>query len=483
MGAMGTTVTTRTMMTPMVTAAAPTGTAAAPTRGTTAATPRGTTTAMTRGTAAATMTIPAVRRRRARSAAALLVGAALAVAGAAGTARAQEVPALTLPQAVAAALEQNPRIAVAAGAVRSADARLAAARAALLPGVSATVGAGTSGTGAGSSTSGSARIGASYTIYDAGVREAQIRQAEAQAESAREALAVTQAAVAEDAATAYMALVTAEAVVAVREQALEQARTQLRAAEAGVRAGTVPQADVVRAQSQVATAEFNLIDARGTVDTRRSALLVLLNRPAGAAVRVVAPGAVPPMEVTAAQAADAALRRPEVRQAEADLRAAEAGLRAAQAAAGVAVSVDAGYGVSLGSSAAGSWSTGISASVPLFDGGRLAAQVAAARAAVESAAVQLAQTRLQMQHQAQQALTQFATSLARATAADRAAAAAREAFRAAEGRYAAGVGTVVEVETARTELVSAEVALRQAQADQWTTLVALRRALGLPVVP
>jgi outer membrane protein TolC len=45
------------------------------------------------------------------------------------------------------------------------------------------------------------------------------------------------------------------------------------------------------------------------------------------------------------------------------------------------------------------------------------------------------------------------------------------------------VGTVVEVETARTELVSAEVSLRQAQSDQWTTLVALRRALGLSVVP
>jgi outer membrane protein TolC len=173
-----------------------------------------------------------------------------------------------------------------------------------------------------------------------------------------------------------------------------------------------------------------------------------------------------------------------VKQAEADLRAAEAGLRATQASGGVSVSVDAGYGMSLASSGnGGSWSTGVSASVPLFDGGRQAAQVAVARTSVESATVQLAQTRLQMQHQAQQALTQFATSLARATAADRAAAAAREAFRAAEGRYTAGVGTVVEVETARTELVTAEVSLRQAQSDQWTTLVALRRALGLPVVP
>ncbi|HLA24297.1 MAG TPA: TolC family protein [bacterium] len=394
------------------------------------------------------------------------------------------IPATTIQQAVATALEQNPQVKVAANAVRSAEARLTAARAALSPTASASVGASISGSDASTSSSGQARVGASYAVYDSGVREAQIRQAEAQAESSRQALAATQASVAVETGTAFMSIVTAEAVVAVREQALEQARTQLRAAEAGVRAGTVPQADVVRAQSQVATAEFNLIDARGTVDTRRSALLVLLNLPAGSAIRVTQPGAVPAMEISAAQAADAALRRPEVKQAEANVRAAEAGLQATVAQGGVSVSVDAGYGVSIASTGnGGSWSTGISASVPLFDGGRRAAEVEAARASVESAAVQLAQTRLQMQHQAQQALTQFTTSIARAAAAEKAALAARESFRAAEGRYTAGVGTVVEVETARTELVTAEVSLRQAQSDQWTTLVTLRRALGLPVIP
>jgi len=396
----------------------------------------------------------------------------------------QEAPAMTIQQAVAVALEQNPQVKVAATAVRSADARLTAARAALSPTVSANVSAGSSGSNTSTSSSSQAGVGASYTIYDRGVRAAQIRQAEAQAESTRLALAATQAAVAADTATAYMSVVTAEAVVAVREQALEQARTQLNAADAGVRAGTVPQSDVVRAQSQVATAEFNLIDARGTVETQRSVLLILLNRPAGSGVSVTQPGAVPAMNVTAAQAAGAALQRPEVKQAEADVRAAEAGLQATAAQGGVSVSVDAGYGVSIVSSGnGGSWSTGVSASVPLFDGGRRAAEVEAARASVDSANLQLAQIRLQMQHQAQQALTQFVTSLARATAADKAAEAAREAFRAAQGRYSAGVGTVVEVETARTDLVSAEVALRQAQSDQWTTLVALRRALGLPVVP
>ena len=415
----------------------------------------------------------------------MLLLVTLVVAAPALPARAQEAPAMTIQQAVAAALEQNPQVKVAAAAVRSADARLTASRAVLAPTVSASASVGSSGNSGNTSSSSQAGVNASYTLYDGGVRSAQIRQAEANAESARQALAATQAAVAADTATAYMNVVTAEALVAVREQALEQARTQLNAAQAGVRAGTVPQSDVVRAESQVATAEFNLIDARGTVETQRSALLVFLNRPAGSGISVTQPGAVPAMNVTAAQAAAAALQRPEVKQAESDVRAAEAGLQATAAQGGVSVSVDAGYGMSIVSAGGngGSWSTGIAASVPLFDGGRRAAEVEAARASLDGATVQLAQIRLQMQHQAQQALTQFTTSLARATAAEKAAEAAREAFRAAQGRYTAGVGTVVEVETARTDLVSAEVALRQAQSDQWTTLVALRRALSLPVVP
>lgn len=237
---------------------------------------------------------------------AVLLLTAMVIAIPASPGLAQEAPATTIQQAVAAALAQNPEVKIAANAVRAAEARLTAARAALSPTASASVGASTSGGSTSASSSGQARLGVSYTVYDSGVREAQIRQAEAQTESSRQALAATQAAVAVETGTAYMSLVTAEAVVAVREQALEQARTQLRAAEAGVRAETVPQSDVVRAQSQVATAEFNLIDARGTVDTRRSALLVLLNMPAGSAIRVAQPGAVPAMDVSATQAADPA---------------------------------------------------------------------------------------------------------------------------------------------------------------------------------
>src|SRR3989304_4087328 len=114
------------------------------------------------------------------------------------------IPATTIQQAVATALEQNPQVKVAANAVRSAEARLTGARAALSPTASASVGASISGSDASTSSSGQARVGASYAVYDSGVREAQIRQAEAQAESSRQALAATQASVAVETGTAFM---------------------------------------------------------------------------------------------------------------------------------------------------------------------------------------------------------------------------------------------------------------------------------------
>ena len=77
----------------------------------------------------------------------------------------------------------------------------------------------------------------------------------------------------------------------------------------------------------------------------------------------------------------------------------------------------------------------------------------------------------------------MAIAIAKLEAARRSALAAREAFNVAQGRYAAGVGTIVEVTTARTELAAAEVALVQAAADRWTTTVGLRRAVAMAVLP
>jgi len=154
---------------------------------------------------------------------------------------------------------------------------------------------------------------------------------------------------------------------------------------------------------------------------------------------------------------------------------------------GVTVTLDGRYVLigtgGTGTSASGTWSVGVGITIPLSDGGRRAAQVEAARANLDASRARLESLRFLVRQEALLTRLQVATAIAKLEAARRSALAAREAFNVAQGRYAAGVGTIVEVTTAQTDLAAAEVALVQAAADRWTTTVGLRRAVALAVLP
>lgn len=388
----------------------------------------------------------------------------------------------SLAAAVTFAVDHNPQVAASRAAVRAAQAQVQVVRAGLAPSVSVSAG----GSVGSSSTSGEVTATVTYLVYDGGLRQAQIRQAEAQAEAAADALAAVTTDIALQTVQAYMAVITGGQVVTLREQSVAQARTQLAAAEANFRAGRVPRADVLRAESVLAAAAFDLVDARGQVEIRRAALSTVMGLEPGALVEAVAPADPPPLEISEAEARQRALQRPEVRRAEADMRAGEAGLAMAMIQGGITATADGRYvliGTGGSTSTPGTWSVGIGVSIPLYDGGRRAAAVEQARATLDASRARLESVRFQVQQEALLARLQAQSAIAKVEAARRAALAAREAFNVAQGRYAAGVGTIVEVATAQTELAAAEVALVQAAADRWTTAAALRRAVAMSILP
>ncbi len=365
-------------------------------------------------------------------------------------------------------------------ALQAARAQLAAAQATLLPSAGLSASAHLDRLGSSVQVS----VGVSYLLYDGGLRQAQIRQLEARLAAARENLAAVRAQVAQQVVQAFMAQVSADQVVALREQVVAQARTQLWAAQARVQAGTAPQADVTSAEAQLASAEVALLEAQADAQVRRAQLAALLGLDPGTPVAATPPGPPPSFQVSEAEARERALSRPEVRRAEAEVLAAEAALAAAMIQGGVTVTLDGRYVlVTVGGPGAGTWSVDAGVSVPLYDGGQRAAQIEAARANLESARAALVQARLEAQRDAVQARLTMTSAAAREAAAQRAVAAAQQALRVAEGRYAAGVGTILEVGQARAQLASAQESLVQAATSRWISLVALRRALGMSVLP
>lgn len=404
---------------------------------------------------------------------------------------AQGPQAVTLDGAMRMAVDRHPSVVAAARAAEAAQARLVQARAGMALQVNitgrasvGTLGATGAPTGGEVSSSHNVAIGASLPLYDGGITAQQVAQAQAGVETAQAALQATRQDVALTAAQAYFQVLRAQRTVEVREATVRAAEAQLAQTEAFFRAGTVAQADVIRTRAAVASAQAELVGARGQVEITLASLRAALAVPPGQPISLADPSApaVVPLSATEA-AAEATRQRPEVSRADADLRSAEAAVRIAEIRARTQVTVSAGAAVQITPDPGqAGWSLSASVSHPLFDGGRAKAALEEARANLQAAQARREATLLQVQSQAVQAAVSVTSAVARVEATRVSADAAGEALRVSDGRYRAGVGTLVEVLDAQSSATQARISAVQALYDLHLATVSLQQALGRPLV-
>ena len=130
----------------------------------------------------------------------------------------------------------------------------------------------------------------------------------------------------------YYDLLRRQALLAIAQETLAQARRQLSDAQKRQRAGDVAALDVLQSQGPVASAEAALLGAQVNVDTARQSLNDAIGQPLDAPLRIadIAP---PPLAspLTLAQVRILAQRNsPDIRAAEEIVRAQQAGLGAAR---------------------------------------------------------------------------------------------------------------------------------------------------------
>jgi len=410
-------------------------------------------------------------------------------------------PALTLDQAVQQALAQNALLLAARAAVIAAQQNLAVARTGLAPTISAN-GTGAYGTSSSTSTTfgglsapltsvtgtGSVSLAATLPLYDGGRTQANVQAGEAALASAHAALRQTAQDTGLSVATAFFSVLQAERLASVREALLLQAQAQLALSQAQVRAGVAAQSDVIHARALVAQAQVDLLSARSQIGTSKAALQGSIGVDAAAPVEVQEP-VVPPSAVTVAAEAvmqAAETTRPEVAKAQAAVESNQAAVGLARIAAGTQVSVGVGttytpFSTSSILNNATSYGVSATLSLPLYDAGKGQAGIAAAEAALRSAQSQLQAERLAVRQDAYQAYLSAVQAAANIDATQAAKTAADEALRVAEGRYRAGVGTIVEVITARAAAASADVNAVNGLYAYETALATLRHAEGMPV--
>ncbi len=307
--------------------------------------------------------------------------------------------------------------------------------------------------------------------------------ATANAEAQRDVLLRALAEVARD----YVQLRGVQRNIEITERNRQTAEKSLALTQQRAAGGLTTDLDVANAAALVASIASELPPLEAQEDDLMDAIALLLGRPPQsltaelATARPIPP--VPP-RVPVGLPSELARRRPDIREAEANLHAATADIGVAVADFYPRVTLTGSVALQatklgdLGWNQANTWSFGPSLTLPLFEGGRVRRTVELRREQQQEAAISYQRTVLSALHEVNTALTDYAAEQRRRDALLVAVAQNRRALSLAQERYSDGVATFLDVLDAQRNLLAAEQQATDSTTTIATDLVALYKALG-----
>lgn len=268
-----------------------------------------------------------------------------------------------------------------------------------------------------------------------------------------------------------------KALVVMARESLDNFQKHLEQIQGFVQVGTRPEIDLAQARTDVANARLSLINSENAYAVARAQL----GRSIGQTDSIdydVADDELPPVEgedLTSDRLMTKAYDgRPELVVYDKQRESFELTAKAYRGAYGPTLSAAAGAsetGTELGSLGP-AWNIGLIASWPLFQGWLTHGQAREAEANADASRAQAEGTKLQIRVDIQQAQLGIRAAKASQSATAEAVANARERLRLAEGRYASGVGSPIELAdaqlaltTALAQAVTANFNLSSARAD------------------
>jgi len=323
------------------------------------------------------------------------------------------------------------------------------------------------------------RLDLQWPVYTFGRFESMERAARSEAAAAAKDVGTFTADVRLDAARAFWALVTAIESVRVVEEALALIEAHLRDVRNMREAGLLAPNDVLSVEARRSREQVRLIEARNMRDVAEADLRRATGIDPGApiAIEAVLEGPAPALRPYADLLADARANRTERQALQARVDA--IGERRNAAAAGLKPILAVGAGFDYArpnprvfprtSEWHTSWDVGVNVTWPLWDGGRVKADVAEASANQRAVVQRLAEFDAVLDFDVQQRRLDVEAARESIRAAADEVAAASEARRVVAERFKAGLVT-------NTEVLDAQQALLVAQFDRTRALAAARMA-------
>jgi len=285
-------------------------------------------------------------------------------------------------------------------------------------------------------------------------------------------------------AQAYFQLRVAERRARLFADTVEANRRALQIAENRYAVGVVPRADVIQAQSQLASVEAQLIDTGIAHAQLQHAIALLVGQPPAALS--IAPGALPPLPAQGPLVLPSTLleRRPDIAAAERRVAAANAQIGVATAAWFPALTLSGAAGFRSTdlsnwiAAPARYWSLGPALALTLFDAGRRRSVIEQNEAVYDQRVAQYRQTVLAALVEVEDNLVALRVLADEAAAQARSVDLARQALQITLNQYQAGLVGFNNVVTTQTALLSAEQAALSVLGRQFDAFVLLVRALG-----
>jgi outer membrane protein len=414
------------------------------------------------------------------------ISAPLVAALMAGTASAD-----TLREALVSSYQTNPTLTAQRETLKGTDATVAIAKAAGRPQVSATVGLNRTVTQSGLLINGgkgptlTAGVDLSYPLYQGGAVKSSVRAAQTRVEAGRATLSAVEGDVFTQATTAYMDVIRDRSVVELNLNNVKVLETNLQATQDRFQIGDLTRTDVAQSEARLQLGRSQLAVAQGQLTASEATYRQVIGHAPG---NLAPPPPLPPLPATDDEAVRIALAdNPDLvsisRQAIAagyDVSVARAGRLPTLSAVASETYVNnlAGNNPAFVGNTGNATTLGLSARVPVFQGGLPAARIRQAQAQQGQTLEQVVGTERAVVQAARAAFANYEAAQNSIQAQTVAVQANELALEGNRAEQSVGTRTIIEVLNAEQELLNSQVALVSAKRDAYVAGFQLLNAMG-----
>lgn len=403
-------------------------------------------------------------------------------------------PTTTLREALVQTYNTNPGLQGERANQRANDENVPIAKAAGRPGINSTGSVSTSpydsDATVGPTRTGRLGLDLSVPVYSGGAVRNSVRAAETRVDAGRASLRGAEADIFTDAVTAYVDVLRFEAIVRLNQQNVHVLEVNLQATRDRFEVGDLTRTDVAQSEARLALAQSQLRTAEAALIGARENYIRVIGSPPGVLAQPPALPNLPADVVTAEQTALANNPNLEAAQRQRDATRFDVSAARASRSPQLSVGVGTSYYNYLGSlssqarSVSGLSPDGISTTVgaqvtlPIFQGGRPAAQVRQAQAREASAIETVTLTERGVIAQVRSAYANYQSSLRVIESSRIAVEANRLSLEGVRAENSVGTRTILDILNAEQELLNSQVNYVTAERDAYVAGFQLLAAMG-----